>query len=133
MTPFHYGSELRSGMVNFDGRYEYPPCGEDTLYCYNPGGTYLGRTTEVGNYAPNGRGLYDMHGNVWEWCQDWTSASLPGGSVTDPQGAASGSMRVQRGGCWHSLGRRCRSAHRTGYYPDSVLSNNGFRVVLAPE
>ncbi len=63
-TAFHYGNELRSGMANFYGYYEYPPCGSSTWYCPNPGGTYLGRTTSVGSYAPNVWGLYDKHGNA---------------------------------------------------------------------
>jgi len=98
-TAFHYGAALRSGMANVDGRYEYPPCGgEYPPWCYNASGVYLGRTAAVGSYAPNAWGLYDMHGNVWEWCQDWWAGSLPGGSVTDPTGPETRWERVMRGG-----------------------------------
>ena len=133
-TPFHYGNgnELRSGMANFDGHCEYPPCGGSTYYCYNPSGIYLERTTSVGSYAPNAWGLYDMHGNVWEWCQDWWSASLPGGSVTDPQGSLTGSYRVVRGGSWGDYASYCRSAFRGHGDPADWSSGIGFRVVLAP-
>ena len=131
-TPFHYGPALRSGMANFYGPSEYPPCGGSTYECYNPGGTYLERTTPVGSYAPNAWGLYDMHGNVWEWCSDWWSSSLPGGSVTDPQGPASGSYRVVRGGGWNRGAIGCRAAYRYSYYPDYGDDDDGFRVVLAP-
>ena len=87
---------------------------------------------------PNPWGLYDLHGNVWEWCQDWFDG-YPGGMVVDPQGPSSGSDRVVRGGInwldWHHWGayaRLCRSACRYGLdpgYRDILL---GFRVVLAP-
>jgi formylglycine-generating enzyme required for sulfatase activity len=133
-TAFHYGPALRSGMANFSGPYEYPPCaGAAFPYgCYNPSGTYLGRTTTVGSYAPNAWGLYDMHGNVWEWCQDRWSSSLPGGSVTDPQGPTTGSYRVIRGGGWTYYASYCRSAIRNYEYPTDRYGDVGFRVILAP-
>jgi formylglycine-generating enzyme required for sulfatase activity/serine/threonine protein kinase len=88
-----------------------------------------GRTTHpVGGKKPNGWGLYDMHGNVFEWCQDWYG-SYPSGSVTDPTGAASGSLRVFRGGCWSSISVNCLSANRFGDSPDFRLHSLGFRVL----
>ena len=131
-TAYRYGDALRSGMANFNGLSEYPPCGGQLDYCYNPSGTALGRTTGVGSYAPNAWGLYDMHGNVLEWCSDWWSSSLPGGNVTDPQGVPTGSYRVLRGGGWCGYAFYCRSAGR-GYGDPGARGNFvGFRVVLVP-
>jgi formylglycine-generating enzyme required for sulfatase activity len=94
------------------------------------------QTHPVGQKLPNLWGLYDMHGNVWEWCQDWWSDSFPGGIAVDPQGPDTGSLRVVRGGSWSDWDYRafgCRSALRS---PDSNpgywSSRYGFRVVLAP-
>jgi formylglycine-generating enzyme required for sulfatase activity len=101
-------------------------------------GNVFGETTHpVGQKLPNPWGLYDMHGNVWEWCQDW-SGDYPGGIAVDPQGPATGSVRVIRGGYWRYWDipewgwTFCRSAFRNFNYPDFWSGGFGFRVVLAP-
>ncbi len=92
-----------------------------------------GTTHPVGQKLPNPWGLYDMHGNGWEWCQDWWSDSLPGGIAVDPQGPATGSDHVVRGGRWDIPAEACRSAYRDYFFsPDFRGIVFGFRVVLAP-
>jgi formylglycine-generating enzyme required for sulfatase activity len=120
--PFHFGDSLTSTQANFDGNYPYG--GADK-------GPYLERTTRVGSYDANAFGLYDMHGNVWEWCADWYSKDYYKDSPRkDPQGPATGTSRVLRGGSWGVYGWNCRSASRSGVDPGIRCGNVGFRVVL---
>ena len=86
-------------------------------------------TAAVGSYAPNAWGLYDMHGNVWEWCLDWYVGNLGTGAVSDPVGADSGSIRVRRGGSWYNTASDCRSAYRGDYVPSFRYYIIGFRLV----
>jgi formylglycine-generating enzyme required for sulfatase activity len=89
-------------------------------------------THPVGQKKPNAFGLYDMIGNVSQWCSDWYSGNLPGGNVTDPVGPETGSYRVLRGGCWGDAVRICRSACRLANHPALHGSLFGFRLALAP-
>lgn len=87
-------------------------------------------THAVGRLKPNPWGLYDMHGNVWEWCHDLWEDAYPGGTVTNYTGPTEGWLRVARGGSWLYDAAFCRSANRDNYGPDNRCSDIGFRVVL---
>ena len=89
------------------------------------------KTHAVGTKSPNELGIYDMSGNVLEWCQDWYG-SYGSGSQTNPQGASSGSDRVIRGGCWLNDARFCRVSYRSNGTPSDRGRSLGFRVVLIP-
>ena len=125
-TPFYFGETITSELVNYDGNYTYGKA---------PKGKYRGKTTGVGNFPPNSFGLYDMHGNVWEWCQDIWHSNYDGAPVDGNAWVNRGNStrRVRRGGSWDHGPRRCRSAFRNYYL--SVGTNDyyfGFRLVSVP-
>jgi len=119
-TPFAFGKCLSTDQANYDGHHPLSGCTE---------GKYRKKTVPVASFAPNKWGLYDMHGNLWEWCQDWY-ADYPSGSVTDPMGPTSGSCYVFRGGSWLINAESCRSARRLGFLPEVRYTILGFRLVL---
>jgi formylglycine-generating enzyme required for sulfatase activity len=122
-TPFHFGTQLNRREANCDGNYPYGTTMK---------GPYLQRPTTVGSYGANGFGLYDMHGNTWEWCSDrYASDYYAFSPVDDPVGPTSGSARVVRGGSWFSWPVLCRSAYRFRLDPSNRRDNLGFRLAFS--
>ena len=123
VTAFHFGDSLSAKQANFNGKYPYR----------SRTGEFRARTARVGSFAANAYGLYDMHGNVWEWCLDWYHVdAYRKPRATDPLGPATGTSRVIRGGGWYSDARDCRSSFRYAEHPLGTYYVMGFRVVMTP-
>jgi formylglycine-generating enzyme required for sulfatase activity len=120
-TPFYFGESITPELVNYDGNYPYASA---------PKGQYRQQTTDVGTFPPNAFGLYDMHGNVLEWCQDdyqenYINAPTDGSAST----VLSATYKLLRGGSWDGNARNCRSADRDRNLRDNRYYGYGFRVV----
>jgi formylglycine-generating enzyme required for sulfatase activity len=126
-TPFYFGETITADLANYNGNYTYASA---------PKGEYREQTTDVGSFPPNAFGLYDMHGNVWEWCLDtwhdnYNGAPTDGSAWIDKNDNQS--QKLLRGGSWSDLPRDCRSAYRNRFVPDGRqrrfrLSPISFRV-----
>ena len=124
-TPFYFGHRSNGTQSNVDGNYPYGTTQK---------GPYLERTTRVGSYQPNAFGLFDMHGNVWEWCQDWYDDEFYSRSPTDdPVNRTPGTRRVMRGGSWDGGPWYARSAYRNWLRPVYRVDNVGFRLARIAE
>jgi formylglycine-generating enzyme required for sulfatase activity/uncharacterized caspase-like protein len=123
-TLFSFGETITTDLVNYDGNYTYGS---------SPKGQYREQTTEVGSFPPNAFGLYDMHGNVWDWCADHWHDSYQGAPSDGSAWTTGGddSRRVLRGGSWHAYPGYCRSAFRNGDARDFQSDIIGFRIVCA--
>jgi formylglycine-generating enzyme required for sulfatase activity len=125
-TPFYCGETISTDLANYDGNYTYGGGAK---------GVYRKETTEVGRFGvANNFGLYDMHGNVWEWCQDdwhndYEGAPIDGSAWLNNEEDNNG--KLLRGGSWHYLPEHCRSAYRFSSYLGDTYSRLGFRVVCS--
>ncbi len=117
---FAFGNCLSTSQANYDGNYPLKGCSK---------GTFRKKTVSVGSFSPNVRGLYDIHGNVKEWCQDVYTGDYQSRSVTEYTGSGGGSTRIFRGGSWSYEARDCRSANRDNFSPDNRVDDLGFRLV----
>jgi len=125
-TPFHFGETITTELANYDGNY---------TYASEPKGKSRQQTTEVGIFPPNAFGLYDMHGNVWEWCQDTWHDSYKGAPSNGSAWVDNDNQyRLLRGGSWFNYPIYCRSASRGNDFRaerDLISYGIGFRVVCA--
>ncbi len=117
-TEYHCGDVINPDLVNYNGSYTWNG---------SPKGEYREETTDVGTFPCNPWGLYDVHGNVWEWCSDWYGDYAAGDQI-DSQGQSNGQYRVLRGGSWYYYPVNCRAAFRYWYGPADRSDDIGFRV-----
>lgn len=122
-TPFWCGTTLGTDRANYDGTYIYGKEGRK--------GVFRARTTPVQHFEANRWGLFDMHGNLEQWCED-RYGPYPAGDVKDPQGPERGAVRVLRGGSWYDGPALCRAACRDTFAPDRRAYVAGCRVCLCP-
>jgi formylglycine-generating enzyme required for sulfatase activity len=125
-TPFHFGETITTDLANYNGNY---------TYASEPKGKYREQTTPVGSFPLNAFGLYDMHGNVWEWCADdwhdnYEGAPTDGSAWLDNNENCS-HYWLLRGGSWNNNPQNCRSANRNNNYPDDRNNDIGLRVVAS--
>ncbi len=126
-SPFYFGETITTNLANYDG---------NSTYANGPKSKYRQETTEVGSFPPNAFGLYDMHGNIWEWCEDtrherYHGAPNTGSAWVESDGDNDNRSRVLRGGSWYINPVFCRSAYRFDRSPASMEYDVGFRVVCS--
>jgi formylglycine-generating enzyme required for sulfatase activity len=127
ISELNYGYDFnlhKMGWYGYNSAVNYGGCYDGS----KQGGRKCAGTHPVSHKQPNDWDLYDMHGNVWEWCQDW-EGDYPSGFETDPTGPSTGSDRVARGGSWFNSARYCRSADRRSFSPGNRLMRLGFRLL----
>lgn len=122
-TPFNFGQSISTDQANYNGEF---------VFAKGKKGPYRGKSIAVGTFKPNAWGLYDMHGNVMQWCRDWFG-KYSATARMDPRGPDDGYFRVARGGSYGLHPANCRSASRQGVTPGSDFGGIGFRVIVLAE